>query len=331
MKLKRFTNNRDIREKTESREKAAAVKKSAGRQLIVSSCLTFLCVLVLAAATMAWFANNREVDSNGMEIQVETSPNLVISDNIQTLAAMTSADAAFSAAFSSAAETLIPATHDWGTFNSNSETPVDSTTGLKYNCNPSVISPTSGYAKDSTHTLYYNKAENDATRVYYKDYTVFIASINKPLPADGLVAALSSNDTDDYDYQKAASVDFYVDVMSEDDYEDMVSANASDYTTMAADYVDDVCVDDTNYIGTLNLAKKGFTDTLSNLSSLDLAGGSTTVPLNTAGCITVVMRFYFDGALEKDTDQATDQAYVYSNNLSTADFTMKVTFTATGE
>ncbi len=306
MKLKRFTNNRDIREKTESREKAAAVKKTAGRQLIISSCLTFLCVLVLAAATMAWFANNRTVDSSGMQMQVETSPNLIIEKDPTLIASKTATDASFSTTFDTAAQTLIPSTHDWGTFNSNSQTPVASTTGLKYNCNPSVISAMTGEAKND-QTIYYNKSENNVDnsgRYYYTDYTVYIASVNKPLPVTNLVATLSSADTDEYDYQNAASVDFYLGA-----------------TPTAG-----------NYKGTLNLAgldrtTADGTDVLTQVNILSgetLTDGYYNIPLNTSGYITVTMRFYFDGALEKEDGQA----YVYSNGLTTDNFSMKVTFTA---
>jgi hypothetical protein len=303
MKLKRFTNNRDIREKTESREKAAAVKKSAGRQLIVSSCLTFLCVLVLAAATMAWFANNRTVDSSGMQMQVETSPNLIIAQTAADIASASATDSSFSTTFSTAAQTLIPSTHDWGTFNSNSQTPVASTTGLKYNCNPSVISAMTGEAKND-QTIYYNKSENDTEngKYYYTDYTVYIASVNKPLPINGLTATLSSDNanTSTYDYHNAASVDFYLGSVSS-----------------------------SNYKGTLNLAGKNYNNNDAALTEVSIISGSYTVPLNTAASdnyIKVIMRFYFDGALKKNASPS--QAYVHSDGLTTAAFSMKVTFTA---
>ncbi len=300
MKLKRFTNNRDIREKTESREKAAAVKKTAGRQLIISSCLTFLCVLVLAAATMAWFANNRTVDSSGMQMQVETSPNLVIAQSASGeggIDTKTATDLSFSTTFDTPAQTLIPSTHDWGTFNSNSETPVASTTGLKYNCNPSVIHPTTGEERTG-RTIYYNKSENDSGngKYYFTDYTVYIASTDKPLPINGLTATLSSDDanTSTYDYHNAASVDFYLGSVSS-----------------------------SNYKGTLNLAGKNYS-TGAPLTQVSIISGSYTVPLNTADSIKVIMRFYFDGALE----ERSGQAYVHSDGLTTAAFSMKVTFTA---
>ena len=305
MKLKRFTNNRDIREKTESREKAAAVKKTAGRQLIISSCLTFLCVLVLAAATMAWFANNRTVDSSGMQMQVETSPNLIIEKDPTLIASKTATDASFSTTFNTAAQTLIPSTHDWGTFYSNSLTTVASTKGLKYNCNPSVISAMTGEAKNG-QTIYYNKSENDTEngKYYYTDYTVYIASVNKPLPVTNLVATLSSADTDGYDYQNAASVDFYLgDTPAAGNYKGTLNLAGLDRTT----------ADGTDVLTQVNI-----------LSGETLTVGFYTVPLNTSGYITVTMRFYFDGALKKEDGQA----YVYSNGLTTDNFSMKVTFTA---
>lgn len=304
MKLKLFGKKREDREAAILQASAADVKKTAGRQLIVSSCLTFMSVLVLVAASVAWFASNRTADSNGMEIQIETSPNLIIAQVASDISTMTASNTSFSTTFTTAARTLNPATHCWDDdYPTPDNSAVEPSTGLIYNRNPSAIDAGTGEARTGS-TIYYNVAENDLQneKYYYTDYTVYIASVSKPLPAAGLIATLSSPNAvlNSYDYHNAASVDFYLDSVSE-----------------------------SNYKGTLNLAGKGFTDSSSGLASLDLTG-STTIPLNTAASdnyITVVMRFYFDGALEKGPGQA----YVYSNGLTTADFSMTVTFTATEE
>jgi len=138
-----------------------------------------------------------------------------------------------------------------------------------------------------------------AEKEYYVDYTVKLASTDKTMSATRLYATMSSDDTDSHDYQNAASVDFYLDSVAE-----------------------------ANYKGTLNLAGKSYTNSGSAVTEVDLMTGSAqtpiTIPLNTSGSITVVMRFYFDGGLEKTSGQA----YVYSEGLSTDDFTMKVHFAA---
>ncbi|MBP5166889.1 MAG: hypothetical protein ILP09_06485 [Oscillospiraceae bacterium] len=303
MKLKLFGKKREDREAAILQASAADVKKTAGRQLIVSSCLTFMSVLVLVAASVAWFASNRTTDSNGMQMQIETSPNLIIAQDAAAISAMTASDASFSTTFSTAARTLNPATHNWGNYPTPNGNGGPSSTGLIYNRNPSAVDTDTGEARTGS-TLYYNDALNDSQngKYYYTDYTVYIASVSKPLPATGLIATLSSPNAalNSYDYHNAASVDFYLGSVSQ-----------------------------SNYKGTLNLAGKGFTDSSSGLASLDLTG-STTIPLNTAASdnyITVIMRFYFDGALEKGPGQA----YVYSNGLTTADFSMTVTFTAAEE
>ena len=306
MKLKTFGKKREAREETAAPTNATEVKKNAGRQLIVSSCLTFLSVLVLAAATMAWFANNREVNSGGMQMQVETSPNLVIAqsaDGEGGIATKTATDASFSTTFDTPAQLLTPSTHDWGTFYRAADTSVTSTTGLKYNCNPSVIHPSTGEERDGK-TIYYNKSENDDEneKYYFVDYEVYIASVSKPLPINGLTATLNSADADTstYDYHNAASVDFYLGSVSS-----------------------------SNYKGTLNLAGLDYSvnDGSEPCTEVEIISGSYTVPLNTADSdnyIKVIMRFYFDGALQ----ESDGQAFVYSDGLTTANFSMKVTFTA---
>lgn len=276
----------------------AAVKKTLAMQLIIPSLLMLTSLAVLAAATMAWFASNRETDSSGMQIQVDSSnPNLVIVDATDKtedaanaeVRALTAADAQFAVTLTASGTTLAPATHDWA---------VGTATGLKYLRNPGAIDRVTGLQKAGAAALAYGAVPvyvNTDTRQYYFDYTVKLASTEIAMNYTALKATLSSPDlsaTAANEYQHAASVDFYLGSVASG-----------------------------NFLATANLKSPPHEVTLLNTSG--------TIPLNTTAapadcCITIVMRFYFDGALEKTAGQA----YVHSDNLTTANFNMAVSFEA---
>ena len=81
-----------------------------------------------------------------------------------------------------------------------------------------------------------------------------------------------------------------------------------------------------NYKGTLNLSHQY---TSATQTPVNILGGAnpvtmTTIPLNTNDYIQVLMRVYFDGALEKSSGQA----YVYSNAISTDNIALNIHFAA---
>ncbi len=310
--------------KIKEKEASAPVTKQSFTKSIVS---TALLLVVLTAATTAWittawFAQNREVDSDGMKMNVEVNPNLIIAPGDTTLAAFQAlrADTAnFAVTFSDEALELAPATHafTWGTSN---------VTGLLYNTNPSAIDRETGNAADSVNApaAFADVPVYDAETAlhrYFVDYTVRIASADQALPASALNATLSYELAQGaaalLDYQYASSVDFY-----------MLQVNSTNYAQA------DGIVSSANYKGTLNLPQ--FDAQVNNASAqrteVDLidAAGITEIPLNSAAdsdpcCIIVTMRFYYDGGLQKSAGQA----YVYSKNLTTADSpTLKVHFNA---
>ncbi len=310
----------------EKREAAAVVtitRATLTRSILATAgILLVLSAAVTAYVTTAWFSMNREVDNSGVHMNIEASPNLIISDLTNSAAdktafqALTVATADYRIDFQDPTdpETLVtPTTHKAG-----------SSTGLKYLTNPSAVSRSSGLSAGAA-ALTLADAVNTGTSgdpIYYIEHTVRIASTYKILPTDTLRATFSAYTTTPgdnpslLDYQYATSVDFYV-----------LAVSANDYTT-AMPAVG-------NYAGTLNLANKDSVKWNADSTTAGAANDKTVVnlysgdvPWNAATgdddcCIVVTMRFYFDGALLKTQDldgQEPDNnlTYVRSAGLSTA-------------
>ena len=291
------------------------------KQIILIALSLFLTLAILIAATVAWFASNRDVDSSGMEIQVHTTPNLIIADSVSGVQTNTLTDTMLSLSFSNDVSNLYAAQHC-----EFSETEPENKTGLKYVTNPFVVTLDKGLEKTGT-TLEYAavpKPVTGDTKLYYVDYSVYIASHGEEFNASALnvemelvpqtegnaeptaeqISAVSSTD-----YLQAASIDFYVKANGGES-EDIVSS--------------------ANYMGTLNAAGLALSnDTAFNADATCtevnlLSANPSTMYHNTEGHYKVTMRCYFDGALLKSATQA----YVYSDNLSTLGFAMNVSFTA---
>nr|AIF26507.1 hypothetical protein [uncultured bacterium fosmid pJB39A3] len=248
---------------------------------------------------MAWFAHNKDVDAKGMAMEVEADSNLVISTSKEDI--RTSMN--FTITFEGSREKLRAATHDWG---------VGTQTGLKYNNNPDIVSATSGLAEEGELTFApvpIRGADPNIQKLYYRDYIVYVASTERPMIAEDLTVTLGylggSTPSEEKDYFKAASVDFYVSTASEATYRGTLNLAHQDYRNESSEPVDSI--------------------------SLKAPGEATmTIPYNKAEtdyCIPVVMRFYFDGGLKKDDNNT----YVYSEGLSTEDFNMAVKFNAVSE
>ena len=272
----------------EAEEAKPATKKSFTKSIAITAVL--LVVMTAASTawiTTAWFAKNRDVDSNGMSMDVEVSSNLVIAKttaNIQTLNWTGISVDSWTTENAQNSGKFLPATHDNAA----------GTLQLKYCNNPGDVSLTKGYAKDGKTLAFTNVTEaagNDS--MYYRDYVVYIASSGKEFSASKLEAKLTGTVASGKDYQNAVSVDFWL-------------AKTKNATPA--------------YIGTRNL--------LNQATKLDLLNGvTTTIPLNTSDYMTVIMRFYYDGALQKSGDSTT--AYINSAEVTTGALDLSVTFTAT--
>ena len=142
---------------------------------IVSLCLS---IFMLGTASFAWLSMNKETNSNGVQLKVEVTPNLIIDDDSAQLQAVTNpTETNFSHTFSDEAVAKKPATHDWT---------VGTTTGLKYVNNPHNVSTSSGLAKTGTLTF----APVESTD-YYVDFTVYIASTGAAMAGMDLTATFA--------------------------------------------------------------------------------------------------------------------------------------------
>ena len=162
-------------------------------------------------------------------------------------------------------------------------------TFLKYVTNHYAVDTQTGNVKEGA-TLEFANVPTENNDAYFIDYTVYIASAFEALDITALNATLifpeSADDHPSYFY--AASIDFYVKEVTKD-----------------------------NYRGTTSLAKA--------YQGVNLFPDGHTVPLNTEGYITVIMRCYFDGALQ---DEKNGNAYVNSYTVESNDVVIGVAFTA---
>lgn len=254
-------------------------------------------IILLTAISVAWFAMNRKVDSNGMQISVEVTPNLIIAKSLEDIrnVAPATASAAFSIDYTGTARTnMAPAT---AAVNANNEwvTAIaeagDNVTGLKYVKNTNDIDFSSGIAKNGKE-LQFKPVPVDSNSKYYIDYDIYIASLGKELDAEALIAIIYCNLPVDYNTSHmAATIAFY---------QDFASA-----TTLK---------------GSIAVANQ-------STGSVSFALTDNKIPVNTdenKSPIHIIARFYFDGALMNG-----DTAYINSATVDTSDINLKIIFTAT--
>ncbi len=165
-------------------------------------------------------------------------------------------------------------------------------TFLKYVTNHYAVNTHTGNVKDGA-TLEFEAVPDKDNEAYFIDYTVYIASAFEALDIDSLTATIIMPDSVDtyHPYFYAASIDFYLEEVSLE-----------------------------NFCGTTSLA-----NCLKDGGGVNLFPNGTTVPLNTDGYFTVIMRCYFDGALQ---DEDTGYAYVNSYTVKSDDVVIGVQFVA---
>lgn len=166
----------------------------------------------------------------------------------------------------------------------------------QYCTNEDKVDPHTGIAlEDETLAFADVPGASNAGKNYYVDYVVYIAAAGKAMQDKTLTATV--NFATASTTQKAVSVAFTV-----------LDATGSDIGTQAATLAPDQKV-----------AANGASSVTVNLSDLDLD-----IPLNTDNqSIPVVMRVYFDGALE-ESDGVT---YVRSEAVNALALTFDVSFT----
>ena len=166
-------------------------------------------------------------------------------------------------------------------------------TFLKYLTNHYAVDNKTGNAKPG-QTLEFEAVPTTDNEAYFIDYTVYIASAFEELEIDALTATIIMPEYVDtyHPYFYAASIDFYLEEVSLE-----------------------------GYCGTTSVA--GCLG--SSTGGINLFPNGTTVPLNTDGYFTVIMRCYFDGALQ---DIDTGKAYVNSYTVKSDDVVIGVRFVA---
>jgi len=279
------------------------IAKSRG--VMVSSIISLLLsMVVLATVSMAWLSMNKETQSNGMQMKVDVTPNLIIDGDkknedagtgatrIITVDGPTASD--FSITFDQDVKALRPATHD-----------ASFSTGLKYVTNQQDVDATSGVASGAVYSDASYRV-GPPEKNFYVDYTVYIASTGTEMPittltAEIISAKINGASSDSNTTLKAASIDFYV----------------------GGVYTDTLNVAGLTYSSNTNGDYNGATTTSVVLQS----GGS--VPYNKAATgdqyITVTMRCYFDGALSGSVGTT----FINTTTVDISDVELAVKFTAT--
>ena len=167
-------------------------------------------------------------------------------------------------------------------------------TFLKFLTNHYAVDNQTGNAKPN-QTLEFAPVPAEQNEAYFIDYTIYIASAFEALAVNSLKATIAMpNGVDIYHpYFNAASIDFYVEEVSL-----------------------------SGYRGTTSVAE---CQTTSQDKGVDLMPGGGTVPLNSEGRIKVIMRCYFDGALQ---DEENERAYVNSYTVKSDGVVIGVEFFA---
>lgn len=267
------------------------------KQFITSLCLCVASLVALVFVTVAWFASNKEVSSNGMTVNAEGTSNLVIAATEDAIQTIHLDDSAFSVTFTGAAQLLTAATHD----------PACSA-GLKYNTNPRSVSAQTGLAM-SGDLAFADVLTDPLNRTFFVDYVVYIASAGKELESRSLTAELDWTDVGSVqndgssvlpDYLKATSIDFYIGEEKTEEYK-----------------------------GTLNLAYQNPENTSVETTHRTIKLHNGNIPIHTTGAIRVTMRVYFDGALKAVQDGAfTGNTYLRTDDINTSNIKLKVVFSA---
>ena len=270
-------------------------KMNATKKLLISSIASLLLAIVaLGSVSFAWFSMNKETTSDGMQLKVEATENLIISNSTTEIAKTDlnsiNTDSPFVVTFATNNDTYKPATHDstYATFPA----------GLKFVTNPQDVDPTTGVAK-SGQTLNVsgvvtnvNPSGNPSSQDYYVDFIIYIASFAKEMTDVKLKAQIISATKNAVEVTSgslmATSIDFYAG------------------TSVSA----------ASFRGTLNVANKA-----SSLYLFNTSGNVDDVPYNQDVYLTFVLRCYFDGALSSG-----GTAYINTATLDTSTVSLTVKF-----
>jgi len=282
---------------------------------ILAPALAILCLSTAASVTgtVAWFAANNIVTANGMSIQSSTPSSLVIGKTIEAEGGIGSA---VTISWVDAAAILNPCStynggenvEDGKLYRVSNGQDVSPATGLAYVAGDINPQTNEAYTELNAPELLYEEVTTPSA--YYKDYVAYIGSFGSALTlgaGGSLSVSLSFSTTGGAN--SAASVDFWV------------------YNTATSETTD-LGV----WKGTLNAA--GLTATLNHgnyaaaelTSDLTLLSAGAVIPSGSGeNGVKVVMRMYFDGALQNSLTST----YVRNFNPTTASISIDATFTVT--
>ena len=246
-----------------------------------------VCTAALISTTFAWFAMNKEVDSNSMKLSVEALPNMVIGVNSSSIT-----EASWT--FTDSAAVLRPSQHV-----GSSAAP----SGLRTVTNNGVVSRTTGLA-NSGATLTFSSAVNNGTK-YYTDYIVYIASTDNTFDVTHLNATLSSSTIDGqtFDYLTAHKTES---TALQKKYDTLAAASIDFYIGAANEDFDPTADITAKYAGTLNVVglDAAVNDYTATKTEVDLLPSGGTIPVSPSGFYKIVMRCYVDGGLLSGAGQA---------------------------
>lgn len=250
--------------------------KKVNKMLLKAFIKALISFAIIAGAFFAyfsisygWLSNSVFNTVDGIHVTMNSNASVVVG-NLQTETGSIAVDSSSpfsvnaSRVSSSFVTRYVPATHDYRTADA-------SETLLLYNPYPYEVDLDTGLGiadesgDASEITLLDVPEDNNST--YYVDYVLYIASLDKSVQDAQLIARITDT-LDRATYRGATTVDFYVDGVYKD---------------------------------TLNVAQydRSLNDHSTEKSSAVLCD-DVSIPLNDDGCIEILMRCYFDGALLKD-------------------------------
>ena len=180
-----------------------------------------LCIVagfMIQNSSLAWFASNKSVEANGMEVSAKVTPNLVISDKIDLIASpdILKSGSPFAVDLKKSKSQMAPATHD---------DEAQSGSFLKYVSNAGGIDMNTGYNKPGQE-LNFTEVLVAEDSIFYFDCIVYIASAGTTLDVETLTATFFTNDQITLEENAAffaASIDFYLGEVSADSYKGTLS------------------------------------------------------------------------------------------------------------
>lgn len=243
------------------------------RRLIPAFAMLMVAAIMLSTASFAWFTMGTYATATGMSVQAEAASSLLIinASRAGNDVALAFKEASNAATFEAAQINLKPAT---SLENAAGTVAPETTNGLVTLADATKVNTASGVATDEATFV------AAAAGVNYVDYVAYIASAGVAIPNQTLSATVSLLDTGlGANINNAITIDFWVATTAEGEYDD-TEESVNLYTVNSQTATPkEVKVD----LATELEIPAAFTDEESGTE---------------AGYIKVIMRVYFDGALE---------------------------------